>query len=266
METPFTAPISPTADSPVQVPGGVAQRPVPSITPPRSNPPLRKSAYRVDVDPKDPWEICLEFAKHYTKDVGLRKEEIYKLLIVAGLFSVVFAAFALVSYRTPHQAPADKAVLLLKSLLDLHLNGATKPQQNLSIGLDPWAPTSSAAERIAFYYSLSLVLSLSVLMVGIVCLQWVHKFGRNCVGSQREQLRVYYMRYRGLGKWHVFKVLAALPFVLFLSLLFFFAGLVELLAEVDVTCAIIPAVFVGITSMFLLITFHSRPGGHPEDA
>ncbi|KAF5359835.1 hypothetical protein D9756_002954 [Leucocoprinus leucothites] len=253
MDIIFAAPIPLTPDTPIQVPDGAPQRPALNIALPKFNPPLQKRAHGVDVKPKNSWESCIEFANRYVGDVGLWKDEIDKLLIFAGLFSAVVASFAVESYHALQQDPADTTVLLLKSLLVLQLN-ATNPQPNLPIDLDPQVPISSAAKRIGIYNFLSLILSLSVVMGGILCLQWIREYSRSHVGSQREQLGAYYMRHEGLEKWHVFKILTMLPFILLLSLLLFFAGLIELLVEVDVTCAIISAVFIGIASLFLLIT------------
>jgi hypothetical protein len=57
-----------------------------------------------------------------------------------------------------------------------------------------------------------------------------------------------------MKKWHVFTILKMLPLILLLSLFLFFAGIIELLLDVDKTAAIVASVMVGITSSFMLIT------------
>jgi hypothetical protein len=62
------------------------------------------------------------------------------------------------------------------------------------------------------------------------------------------------MKSDGMKKWHVFTVLKTLPLILLLSLLLFFAGIIELLVEVDRTTAVVVSVVVGIAIAFIVAT------------
>ncbi|KXN92168.1 hypothetical protein AN958_09260 [Leucoagaricus sp. SymC.cos] len=204
-----------------------------------------------------PWKICFDHANKRIGDhIAAWRDEIGNLLIFASLFSSVVATFTVESYHSVQEDPAETTVLLLKSLLALQLN-ATHPDPNLTIDLDPQAPISATDKRINIYNFLSLILSLIVVMNGILCLQWLREYGRSpqeIPGSRRDQLGISLMRREGMERWHVFTVLSTLSFILLLSLLLFFAALIELLLEIQPIAAFVSAVFVGFATMFILIT------------
>ncbi|KAJ3562182.1 hypothetical protein NP233_g9739 [Leucocoprinus birnbaumii] len=212
-----------------------------------------------DGEPANCWETCLDFAKQFAaEDMEVWKDEVDKLLIFAGLFSGVVASFATESYRNLKKDPAETTVLLLKNLLILQLN-ATNPQQGFAgIDTDPVAqPVSNGNKRAAIYHFLSLVLTISTAIAGILCLQWIREYSRNPVGvpgSRREHLGVRFMRHEGMEHYHVFTCLTVLPLLLIISLLLFFIGLVEMLFEVNDTVAVVALVMAGITFTFVLIT------------
>ncbi|KXN80674.1 hypothetical protein AN958_08466 [Leucoagaricus sp. SymC.cos] len=61
------------------------------------------------------------------------------------------------------------------------------------------------------------------------------------------------MRRQGMDNWHVFTILSALPLLLLLALFLFFAGLIELLLEVEPDAAFAAAVLIGIAVTFTLL-------------
>lgn len=91
-------------------------------------------------------------------------------------------------------------------------------------------------------------------MAGILCLQWIREYGRNANLPHREDVALHYMRYEGMKKWQIPKILRALPLLLIAALLLFFAGFIEVLWEVDKTAAILVAIVVGIAFIFILTT------------
>ncbi|KXN80692.1 hypothetical protein AN958_08368 [Leucoagaricus sp. SymC.cos] len=206
----------------------------------------------------NPWETCLGYAKKYVdEEITVWRDEVDNLLIFAGLFSSVVASFAVEAYHNVKEDPADTTVLLLKELLVIQLN-ATNPQPGLAgIELNPRAPISFSAKRVVIYHFLSLFLSLSTAMIGILCLQWIREYSRSLngiPGPRREQLGIHFMRYCGLEKWQVFTILTTLPTLLLLSLLLFFIGIVDLLIDVDDTAGAVAAVMAGLTFSFILAT------------
>ncbi|KAJ3562936.1 hypothetical protein NP233_g9270 [Leucocoprinus birnbaumii] len=215
------------------------------------------AAHGSENQPKDPWETCLKYAKKHVDDETAQwKGEVDSLLIFASLFSGVTAAFAIESYHNVRQDPADTTVLLLKTLITIQIN-ATNPQPNIPVDLDPVSPITASARRVNIYNFLSLILSLSVVTAGILCLQWLREYGADPQGipcPRYEQLGIRYMRRDGMKKWGVFKVLRLLPLILLLSLLLFFAGLIELLIGVDHAAAVAASITIGIATFFMLIT------------
>ncbi|KAJ3576456.1 hypothetical protein NP233_g416 [Leucocoprinus birnbaumii] len=200
------------------------------------------------------WETSLEYAqKHVDSESKPWNDEVANLLIFASLFSAVVGAFAVESYHNVQQDPADTTVLLLQSLLALQIN-ATNPRD---IDLDPQTPITASARRINIYNFLSLILSLSVVMAGILCLQWLREYGQDpsgVPGPRRDHLGIRYMRREGMKHWHVYKILRSLPLILLLSLLLFFAGIIELLLPIDEAATIVASIAIGITAAFMLLT------------
>ncbi|KAJ3564014.1 hypothetical protein NP233_g8571 [Leucocoprinus birnbaumii] len=206
---------------------------------------------------KNPWETCLEYAKgHVDGEIALWKDEVDKLLLFATFFAGVAGTFAVESYHTVRQDPTKTTALLLGTLITIQLN-ATTPQPNLPIDLDPMAPVTASARRINIYNFLSLILSLSVVMAGILCHQWLREYGQDphgIPGPRHEHLGIRYMRSEGMRKWGVFRILKILPLILLLSLLLFFAGLIELLLGIDHAATVVASTVIGITTSFMLIT------------
>ncbi|KAF9450743.1 hypothetical protein P691DRAFT_700655 [Macrolepiota fuliginosa MF-IS2] len=200
----------------------------------------------------DPWEVCNGYTKKHTEDLCESwRDEIDKLLIFAGLFSGVVTAFTIESYHSVIQDPAETTALLLQTIV-LQLDNITNPQSNTSINLNPqMEPVTQKTKRINALWFLSLALSLSTVMTGILCLQWIREYSRNANVSHREDVALHHMHYEGMKKWQVFKILNVLPLLLIAALLLFFIGFIELLWEVDKTAAILICIVVGI--MFFVI-------------
>ncbi|KAF9450744.1 hypothetical protein P691DRAFT_638662, partial [Macrolepiota fuliginosa MF-IS2] len=182
------------------------------------------------------------------------RDEVDKLLIFAGLFSGVVTSFAIESYHSVTEDPAETTVILLRTIVH-QLDNLSNPQPNARVDPNPRVPgISGSARRINAFWFLSLALSLSTVMAGILCLQWIREYGRNANVPHREDVALHYMRYEGMKKWHVFKVLSALPVLLITALLLFFAGFIEVLWEVDTVAAILVTIVVGIAFLFILMT------------
>lgn len=150
--------------------------------------------------------------------------------------------------------PAEVTVLLLKTII-LQLDNMTHPQPNALIDLDPRTEdVTRRTKRINTFWFLSLALSLSTVMVGILCLQWIRAYRRNATVPHREDVALHHMRYEGMKKWQVFKILSTLPLLLIAALLLFFLGFIEVLWEVDKIAAVLVCIVVGIAFSFILST------------
>lgn len=155
--------------------------------------------------------------------------------------------FVVESYKSIEDDTTD---LLLRTIV-LQLNNMTNPQFGAPIDFNP---RLESGKRVNTLWFLSLALSLSAALIGILCNQWIREYSRKANLPHREHIALHHMRYEGMKKGHVFNILRALPLLLIGALVLFFLGFVELLWESDKTGASLVAVVVGITMLFLLVT------------
>jgi WD40 repeat protein len=106
----------------------------------------------------------------------------------------------------------------------------------------PLPPTnfhpSGVAQAVNVLWFSSLILSLFAALFGIFVKQWLNTYSNwNDIADPRKAVLVRDMYSRGLKVWHVPNILATLPLLLQLALLFFVAGLVTYLWTVDVVVA-----------------------------
>lgn len=80
----------------------------------------------------------------------------------------------------------------------------------------------------------SLLFSIFSALFGIFVKQWLHTYGNwSDIDNPMDAIRVRHRYRRGFAKWHVLDILAILPSLLQLALLFFVVGLVTYLWTVD---------------------------------
>lgn len=204
----------------------------------------------------NPWQACSSFAKKIAdEEYAGWKAEVDNLLIFAGLFSGVVTAFTLKSYAAVDKGdPAHMTVLLLETLVRQHDN-ATNPLRAIpEIDTNPQIHVFQSARRINTLWFSSLALSLSTAVLGILCLQWIREAGRSAYTSHHENLAIRYLRQEGMQQWQVTRILKLLPALLLVSLLLFFAGLMEVVLQIDGILSIFPTVIMGGTVMIVLFT------------
>ncbi|KAG7090049.1 hypothetical protein E1B28_011668 [Marasmius oreades] len=152
------------------------------------------------------------------------KEDIDTLLVFAGLFSAVVTAFTVESYQWLSEDPADITVTLLTQI--------SKQLSGQAIAIPepaPFSPTLSSV-RINTFWFLSLTLSLVDALFGLLCKQWLREHQRQVhTRTPGEALALRWLRNESFERWHVPKILAALPILLEIALFLFFAGLLDLL-------------------------------------
>ncbi|KAF8646253.1 hypothetical protein AX16_007310 [Volvariella volvacea WC 439] len=108
--------------------------------------------------------------------------------------------------------------------------------------------------RVNILWFLSLILSLATVLAGILCTQWLREFQRDSSLLQRDNIPVRFLRFRGLREWKVPQIISSLPVLLQLSVVLFFAGVVDLLWHLHPTVASIVTAIVGATMFFILFT------------
>ncbi|TFK63815.1 hypothetical protein BDN72DRAFT_847241 [Pluteus cervinus] len=197
------------------------------------------------------WEECWKSVNEFDNNMcKVWKDDIDHLLIFAGLFSATVTPFAVESYQWLDTS-SNTAPQLLAQLIALQLNTTTP-----LAAITPAGPSPSTI-RINVYWFLSLVLSLIAVVVGILCLQWLREYERPHSGSFEEKLRYRQIRYDGLVAWGVPSLIPWLPFLVVLSLILFFVGVVELLWERNHIVASIILVPITLLVLFLIDTSYA---------
>ncbi|EJD35656.1 hypothetical protein AURDEDRAFT_17483, partial [Auricularia subglabra TFB-10046 SS5] len=107
------------------------------------------------------WQECAKIVTKYDKEMcEAFRDEIDTLL--AGLFSAVVTAFTIESYQWLHDDSGDASVQLLAQIASLLNDNRTVPVPSTSVVPD------KSATRINAYWFLSLTLSLSAALIGIL--------------------------------------------------------------------------------------------------
>lgn len=170
----------------------------------------------------------------------------------AGLFSAVVTAFVIESYKRLQPDPNTDVVNLLSRIaarLDDPSNatGSAIPTQA------HFSPSQSAI-RLNIFWFLSLVLSLTTVLLGIICLQWLREHQHYQGTTPKQSYAIFHMRAEALEKWHVPHIFTALPLLLQCALVLFFTGIVEFLLSLGSKVAAPVIVVITLTLFFLLAT------------
>ncbi|KAK6984097.1 hypothetical protein R3P38DRAFT_2663114 [Favolaschia claudopus] len=185
------------------------------------------------------------------------------LLIFAGLFSAVLTAFLIESYKTLNPDPGDLTVLLLARISEQIVASANGNTSNipLPLELNDGGPTRAALACNALWF-LSLGLSLSCALIATLLEQWAREFlHRTDIHSAPViRARVFSFLYYGLRRFNMHAIVNLIPFLLHLSLLLFFSGLVAFLVPVNTGITVIAAamLFVVATTYSVLTVFPLR--------
>ncbi|PPQ77537.1 hypothetical protein CVT26_006151 [Gymnopilus dilepis] len=159
----------------------------------------------------------------------------------AGLFSAVVTAFVIVSYTSlqPDQGEITNTLLArIADRLDNPLNRSSSPAMPVNTVSLANSPNSSSI-RINIYWSISLVLSLTTALMGIVAVQWLKQHQTYPASySSMQKFATFNMRAEGLRAWYVPQIFSALPLLLQAALALFFLGLIEFLLNSSSTVAI----------------------------
>ncbi|KAF8985723.1 hypothetical protein BDQ17DRAFT_1289793 [Cyathus striatus] len=202
---------------------------------------------------KDPWKDCHELVKRYDRALCRGwTEEITNLLILSGLFSAVVTAFAVESYQWLQPNSQDLSYLAL-----LHLSTQLSAGTNSTLQAPFVPPAFHPAEwqvRVNIVWFLSLVLSVTTAMIGILVIQWLREYERGSNLAPKEALALRQMLHEGLKSWHVQKILYALPLLLQTALVLFFVGLLILLWNVNREVAGVAGAFLALTLVFIALT------------
>lgn len=115
----------------------------------------------------------------------------------------------------------------------------------------------------------ALSCSLSTALISMLAKQWLQAYTPRTSGSPLHRARQRQSRYMHLESWHVLGVINALPLLLHVALLLFFAGLIVLLWNVDLVLTIATWIVVALAysfyfaSIWLPLLYPNCPYQHP---
>ncbi|CAA7269865.1 unnamed protein product [Cyclocybe aegerita] len=180
--------------------------------------------------------------------------EVHNVLVFASLFSAVVTTFVIESYKDLRPDPNETTVILLTRIvarLDNTTNGTLSPLPG-----DEPIPFSPSSVAVNVFWILSLVVSLTTMLIGIVASQWLREHQhRPAHFSAEENFGLLSMRTEMIEKWGMGTFFSSLPVLLEVALVLFFLGLAEFLRSLGVSQVTVPVVVViSLAFLFLLVT------------
>jgi len=166
------------------------------------------------------------------------------------LFSASVTAFAVEAFPWLEEATDPSIAILSQISLQIGNLSGIQPQP---IPLDSLSGSSLSAACITTLWFLSLVLSLSAVLIGTLCLQWLREYQRDVPQAYSDALQNRRMRYDGLLGWRVPQIISALPLMLQVSVVLFFSGVFVLLWERNrvVAAVVLVPMFLSVAFLFL---------------
>ncbi|KAF7368595.1 hypothetical protein MVEN_00183300 [Mycena venus] len=201
------------------------------------------------------WAVYISEAEKYDKAlVESWKADMEGLLIFVGLFSASLTTFLLESYKslTPDQG-AMTITILAQISRQLDPNSDTKSGAIIDSSFTP--STSSLACNTLWF--LSLGLSLSCALIATLVEQWARNFIQRTEmrPSPVIRARIFSYLYFGIQHFGMHTVVEFIPFLLHLSLLFFFGGLVAFLLPINrVLMVVVAALLCLISATYIYLT------------
>ncbi|KAH9054978.1 hypothetical protein EDB87DRAFT_1688618 [Lactarius vividus] len=187
------------------------------------------------------------------------------ILVFTGLFSSTVATFISMSYPNLQQDPNFTTQSILAQISQ-QLSNLT----NNGIGPAASPSKQSPTAPVVFINSvwfLSLVLSLTCALIATLLQQWARRYlqmvQRNHAPHVRAHIREYFSR--GARRFRIIGLVEALPFLILISVVLFFAGLVVFAFLVNHIVAYITLGIVGfcflsyITLTLMPLIFHDCP-------
>ncbi|EED81768.1 predicted protein [Postia placenta Mad-698-R] len=193
----------------------------------------------------DPWSLCAdEVWKFEERQVNKWKENINNLLLFAGLFSTILAAFLAAFYmllgpQTPDTTTQVLVVMaaqlsLLTAAITNH-NLTDSQQAILDAAIVTTHPTTTTVSTGVLWF-IALIFSLGAASISIAV--------DRASSLSRQSVRIWYLRRRGIQKWHVQAIIDILPILLQISLALFLVGLLNLVWHLDYIVAGISTIII----------------------
>ncbi|KAI9449975.1 hypothetical protein BJY52DRAFT_1126253, partial [Lactarius psammicola] len=149
------------------------------------------------------------------------------ILLFTGLFSSTVASFIAISYQNLQQDPNVTTQSLLAQISQQLSNSTASGTTTGPSIQTSFAPAASVVFINSVWF-LSLVLSLTCALMATLLQQWARRYlqmvQRNHAPHVRAHIREYFAR--GARRFGISGLVDVLPFLLLISVLLFFAGLV----------------------------------------
>ncbi|KAF8623366.1 hypothetical protein AX17_007444 [Amanita inopinata Kibby_2008] len=203
----------------------------------------------------DPFSAIYERMRKYDKNMcDAWRDDIDKLLIFAGLFSATMTAFTSESYKWLQEDHTATSAHFLAQI-SLQLGTITNANTTIPPALPqvPFTPDPRSI-RINVMWFLSLILCLSTVVLGIMCTQWLREFTNEIPLPAEQAITVCQTRHDGLLAWKVPEMVTSLPVILQISVLLFFAGILDLLWSLHYVVAAVVTAAVCLTAVILVFT------------
>ncbi|KAF8079048.1 hypothetical protein FPV67DRAFT_1467319 [Lyophyllum atratum] len=188
------------------------------------------------------WSPYISGAEKHNRNLARSwKGDMDAILIFAGLFSASVTAFIIESYKTlsPSSEGTTNALLAqisqqLTAISNSSAEFNTAPFTPGTFISSPFVPSRSALICNVLWF-LSLGFSLACALSATLVEQWVRNYLRATESrpNPHERARMCAYLYQGLEKFKMAALVEAIPMLLHVSLLLFFAGLVEFLRPVN---------------------------------
>ncbi|KAF8998109.1 hypothetical protein BDQ17DRAFT_1216160, partial [Cyathus striatus] len=121
----------------------------------------------------DPWKDCHRLVKQYDRSMCHGwTQDINHLLILSGLFSAVVTAFTVGSYRWLQPNTQDLSYLALLHLSTQLSADPTNTTARAAFEPPPFHPEGWKV-RVNIIWFLSLVITITTSMIGILVTQWL---------------------------------------------------------------------------------------------
>ncbi|KAI0070490.1 hypothetical protein K474DRAFT_1608610, partial [Panus rudis PR-1116 ss-1] len=175
--------------------------------------------------------IAGEFGKMDARETNACKEDMDTLIVVAGLFSAVFATFNVDLYKQLQPSSEGASVYLLAKIAH-HLNETSVTAEAVE-GFRALSQPSSSATLVNTLWFSGLVLSLMTAAGAMSIKQWLREYNATTVHLPHHYCRLRFFRRQAFTTYKVYEIAASLPCILLCALTFFLIGLACFLWSVN---------------------------------
>ncbi|KIM31690.1 hypothetical protein M408DRAFT_20918 [Serendipita vermifera MAFF 305830] len=194
------------------------------------------------------WDVYNNEAKKVdTELVNDWRASLNSLLLFAAIFAAVLTAFIIESKKMLEQDPNAVMMDVMIRFTNNAANGTHIPY----IPSDFEAPLHAVTVNCLFFASLST--SLVAALASVVALQWVADYDAAITrggSSPEDRAKRRQFRYTGVISWKMGEIIAALPLLLYFSVILFFAGLILWMRILHYTVGLVVAGGAGLAGLF----------------